>query len=259
MRLARLLEASARQQLLRNATISRVLRDSIQHSICTGPPAVRTRRVFLLSPARCDGERAKLLTSPESRSALASQLREPEGVPIGDVFSFLSSLYFRGKLTYANTFADPPPAAPATLVITANRGLVPPEVPVRREDLVDFAGVDIAGGDERYLAPLRRDVARLAGEIDRSTLVVLLGSIATSKYVDVLLAAFGEQLVFPPTFVGRGDMSRGGLLLRHARDGRELDYAPVVGAVRRGHRPPKLEPLPRQKRTPSDQPDRGPT
>jgi hypothetical protein len=52
---------------------------------------------------------------------------------------------------------------------------------------------------------------------------------------------FGRRLVFPSTFVGRGDMSRGGLLLRHARDGRELEYEPVVGAVRHGKRPPKLE------------------
>jgi hypothetical protein len=201
-----------------------------------------THRVFLLSPARCDGERAKLLIDPDARSPLAARLRGPEGAPLGEVFSFLSSLYFRGKLTYARVFANPPRGAPPALVITADRGLVPPETPVRREDLIAFSTVDIAGGDERYLAPLRRDVAALARKLGRS-LAVLLGSIATSKYVDVLLDAFGERLVFPPSFVGRGDMSRGGLLLRHAREGRELEYVAVAGAVRRGQRPPKLEPL----------------
>jgi hypothetical protein len=211
---------------------------------------VSTRRIFLLSPARCDGERAKLLIDPEGRSALAMQLREPQGVPLGEVFSFLSSLYFRGKLTYARTFANPPRGAPAALVITANRGLVTPETVVRREDLVDFACIDIAGGDERYLAPLRRDVIALAQSTGDS-LIVLLGSVATGKYVDTLLDAFGERLVFPPTFVGRGDMSRGGLLLRHAQEGRELDYVPVAGAVRHGQRPPKLEPL-RRSKTPRD-------
>ena len=64
--------------------------------------------------------------------------------------------------------------------------------------------------------------------------------------MDVLLDAFGERLVFPIAFVGRGDMSRGGLLLRHAREGRELEYVPVRGAVRHGQRPPKLEPLGRR-------------
>lgn len=207
-----------------------------------------TRRVFLLSPARCDGERAKLLIDPDGRSSLAVQLRESEGVPLGEVFSFLSSLYFRGKLTYAHAFAGPPTGTPPALVITANRGLVPPETRVRREDLVAFSSVDIAGGDERYVGPLRRDVTALARTVDASTLVVLLGSVATGKYVDTLLDAFGERLVFPPTFVGRGDMSRGGLLLRHAREGKELDYVPVAGAVRRGQRPPKLEPIKRGRR-----------
>jgi hypothetical protein len=220
-----------------------------------------TTRVFLLSPARCDGERAKLLIDPEGRSSLAMQLREPQGAPLGEVFSFLSSLYFRGKLTYALRFADPPRGASSTLVITADRGLRFPEEHVTRDDLVRFSQIDIAGGDERYLAPLRRDAATLAGTIGDSTLVVLLGSVATGKYVDTLLDAFGDQLVFPPSFVGRGDMSRGGLLLRHAREGRELDYVAVAGAVRRGQRPPKLEPLRGRRaeggarREPDDRPD----
>ena len=47
------------------------------------------------------------------------------------------------------------------------------------------------------------------------------------------------------TFVGRGDMSRGGLLLRHARSGVELDYLPLRGATRHGARPPRLLPVPR--------------
>jgi hypothetical protein len=76
--------------------------------------------------------------------------------------------------------------------------------------------------------------------------IVLLGSIATGKYVDVLLEALGDRLVFPIDFLGRGDMSRGGLLLRRARAGRELRYTSVEGAVRNGRRPPKLAPLRRK-------------
>ena len=74
--------------------------------------------------------------------------------------------------------------------------------------------------------------------------MVLLGSIATKKYSEVLLAVFGESLRFPPLFVGRGDMSRGGLLLRAARAGVELDYAPIDGARRRGRRAAPLSALP---------------
>lgn len=199
--------------------------------------------VFVLSPARCDGERAKLLLSGTANFSLAVALRSERGVEIGEVFSFLSALYFRGKLAYASTFASRLRTAPPILIVTTDRGLVPPETRVTRDDLAAFAGVDIATGGERYLAPLRRDVTALAASVTPQTRIVLLGSIATGKYVDVLHEAFGRRLVFPSVFVGRGDMSRGGLLLRHAREGVPLDYTPVEGAVRHGKRPPKLEPV----------------
>jgi hypothetical protein len=200
-------------------------------------------RVFVLSPARSDGRRAQFLLNPAGKSELAARLREPTGAPLGDVFSFLSGLYFRGKLTYARRFAPSGVSWPSTLIITADRGLVPPDTIVRREDLERFSDIDISSGDDRYLAPVRRDVERLAASIPESVDVVLLGSIATGKYVDPLLSAFGTRLLFPVDFVGRGDMSRGGLLLRSAREGRELEYVPVEGAVRRGSRPPRLEPV----------------
>lgn len=193
-----------------------------------------SNRIFLLSPARCDGNRAKVILNPKADFPLARALREPAGVEIGEVFSFLSGLYFRGKLAYARAFGA------EWLVITTERGLVPTTQRVTRDDLCAFAEVDIGAASERYLAPLRRDVARLS---QRSEEVVLLGSIATGKYADTLLEALGERLVFPREFVGRGDMSRGGLLLRQVREGQELEYIPVAGAVRHGVRPPKLERL----------------
>ena len=198
-------------------------------------------QVFILSPARCDGERAKLLLSGAATFPLAVALREGPGAEIGEVFSFLSALYFRGKLTYARTFASRLRTAPPILIVTTDRGLVPPETRITLDDLRAFASVDIATGGERYLGPLRRDVSALAGAVRRDTRTILLGSIATGKYVDVFLESFGPRLVFPSAFVGRGDMSRGGLLLRHAREGVPLEYSPVEGAVRRGKRPPKLE------------------
>jgi hypothetical protein len=201
-----------------------------------------TARIFLLSPARCDGERAKLILNPRAEFPLARALREAGGVELGEVFSFLSGLYFRGKLAYARAFARVPEAQAGTLVITTERGLVSPATRITRDDLCAFADVDIGGGDERYLGPLRRDLHRLATDLPEAE-VVLLGSIATGKYVDTLVDALGERVVFPREFIGRGDMSRGGLLLRQVREGRELDYIPVAGAVRRGVRPPKLAPL----------------
>jgi hypothetical protein len=177
---------------------------------------------------------------------------------LGDVFSFLSGLYFRGKLAYASAFGQRAASDEAssdahsdasggarsgshTFVITTDRGLVAPDTRVRRRDLVAFAGIDIAKGGSRFRNPLRRDAERLAGAIGANGSVVLLGSIATGKYVDALTEILGERLLFPSDFVGRGDMSRGGLLLRRVREERELEYIPVVGAVRHGTRPAKLE------------------
>jgi hypothetical protein len=201
---------------------------------------------FLLSPARSDGPRAKMLMNPEASFDLAQQLRAPEGAALGDVFAFLSGLYFRGKLEYARALMPEHLHGSQIKVITANSGLRSPFERVTRDDLVSFSTVDIAGGDARYLAPLTRDVERFAQALPASANVVLLGSIATGKYVDTLLTAFGDRLLFPVDFVGRGDMSRGGLLLRAARAGTSLPYVPVAGAVRRGTRPPKLEKLPRR-------------
>ena len=159
------------------------------------------------------------------------------------MFSFLSGLYFRGKLAYAHAFGRSVGGVPGALIITTDRGLVPTDTVVTRDDLLAFACVDIAAGDERYTKPLRRDIDALDRSLGPDGCVILLGSIATGKYVDMLLETFGTRLVFPSDFVGRGDMSRGGLLLRCVSEERELAYEPVVGAVRHGKRPPKLKPL----------------
>ena len=197
-------------------------------------------KVFVLSPARCDGRRATTLLSPAAQFPLAGELRSIQGAALGDVFAFLSGLYFRGKLTYARAFASPQAADAPIRIITTNRGLLTPEYRVRPADVRDFACVDLSDAGEEFQGPLLRDAGALAAEVPDETLVVLLGSIATNKYVEPLSRVFGERLVFPPDFVGRGDMSRGGLMLRCADDGRELEYAPVATAVRHGKRPPKL-------------------
>jgi hypothetical protein len=203
-----------------------------------------------------------MLLSPRAEFALAAQVRSAAGALLGDVFAFLSGLYFRGKLAYAREFARPPrargtgqsprpkaqgprPTDPirGVFVITPSLGLQLPEYPVTLGVLEHFARVQIESANPAYREPLAasaRLVAELAGP---RTEVVLLGSIATGKYVDVLLDIFGDRLRFPVEFVGRGDMSRGGLMLRCVRAGQELTYAPVRDAVRHGPRPPRLEPL----------------
>lgn len=202
-----------------------------------------TPKIFVLSPARCDGKRAQMLLNPSAEFPLAMQLRRREGAAIGEVFAFLSGLYFRGKLTYALTFAATDLGIQPVRVITTNRGLLPPDYRVRPRDLVEFGTVDLSAASAAFQQPLLRDARKIARAVPADTAVVLLGSIATEKYVKPLASVFGERLVFPSEFVGRGDMSRGGLLLRQVRAGRELDYTPVVSAIRHGKRPPKLTPL----------------
>jgi hypothetical protein len=202
----------------------------------------RPGRIFLLSPAHCGGERARLVFNEAAQFELARRLREPGGAPLGDVFSFLSGLYFRGKLAYARAFANAPAGVPGVLVITTNDGLRSPEHAVDLKTLRRYAKGSIDEGNAGYRRPLLRDAGLVDAAAGPDCEVVLLGSVASDKYVDVLLGVFGARLLFPATFVGRGDMSRGGLMLRCVDAGRELDYIPVTGAVRHGPRSPKLEP-----------------
>jgi hypothetical protein len=196
-------------------------------------------RIFLLSPAHCGGKRAAILLNDRAAFPLAQQLRSA-GITLGEAFSFLSGLYFRGKLTYAGRFARPPAGESGVQVITTDRGLLPADTAIGVRDLREFGTVDIRSDHPRYRTPLQRDATRLRQAPDVE--VVLLGSVATGKYVDVLLEVMGDRLLFPTDFVGRGDMSRGALLLRAAREGRELAYEPVAGAIRRGRRAPKVAP-----------------
>jgi hypothetical protein len=189
-----------------------------------------------------------MVSSPEAQFALARQMRTADGAPLGDVFSFVSGLYFRGKLAYARRFAAPPdPAEPITaggvLVITPNAGLRAADTPVTLESFRSFASASIDLANPGYRGPIERAAHGLREAIGDACEVVLLGSIASGKYVEVLLPIFGDALVFPPAFVGRGDMSRGGLMLRCVTAGVELEYAPIAGAVRHGQRPPRLVPV----------------
>lgn len=163
-------------------------------------------------------------------------------VSLGEVFTFVSGLYFRGKLAYARKFATPPQGLSGFFVITPAAGLVPPETVVSLDQLREWALNDIAAGDHRYRQPLERDCRVLSDKTAGHCEIVLLGSVATPKYIDPLLEIFRERLLFPTEFVGRGDMSRGGLMLRCVDAGEELRYSPVFNATLHGPRPPKLLP-----------------
>jgi hypothetical protein len=200
-------------------------------------------RIFLLSPAFCGGRRARMLLRDGSHLDIAQRLRAGE-LTLGEAFSFMSGLYFRGKLTYARRFGQVLDAGLSSLVITPSRGLLDPASRIDVAALLEFAAAEVALDNPQYRAPLDRDAAELRARVGPRMPIVLLGSIATGKYADVLAPWFGDRLYFPTAFVGRGDMSRGGLLLRSSASGDELSYEPLLDGVRpRGERPPRLTPL----------------
>ena len=210
-----------------------------------GKASSKPHRIFLLSPANASGIRAQIVASENANFDLATRLRNG-GAPLGEVFAFISGLYFRGKLAYALRFAETRKGIPGAFVITASGGLIPPETLITTEDLAAISAASISATDRRYREPLERDARAISEKAGAKCEVILLGSIATPKYVEPLLEIFGERLLFPAEFVGRGDMSRGGLMLRSARAGEQLTYVPVATAVRHGPKPPKLPKLTRE-------------
>ena len=181
-------------------------------------------RIFLLSPANCNGTRARWIIRRNARSALALKLRGREGAPLGEVFAVFSALYFRGKLAYARAFARPPAPGTGIFVITPTRGLLSCDAAVRLSTLRGFARVPVHKNHRLYRRSLVMTARGLSTIIGADCEVVLLGSIASGKYLDLLTGIFGARLRVPADFIGLGDMSRGGLMLRCVREGRELEY-----------------------------------
>lgn len=196
------------------------------------------RNVFLLSPASLTGPRAQLLISPRANFEAAQLYRSPEGVPVALAFEFMSSLYFRGKIAYARTFARPEDI----YIIAPGFGFVPPGWTITPERMKVLERTEVDARKQDYRKPLERDARAVAAKLGNDVQVVLLGSIASGKYVDILSPIFGERLKFPAAFAGLGDMSRGGLLLRAAKANRELEYVSLDtprhadGAVERARR-----------------------
>jgi hypothetical protein len=196
-------------------------------------------RIFLLSPAKAGGPRYSMLLWERADFDLARRVRQGAAT-IGEIYSFISGLYFRGKMVYAEAFPAAPPGLPPALVIVPGAGLIPPETIVNIDQLHTIAEISVAEENQSFRGPLT-EAARLLDERAADCSYVLLGSVASGKYTAPLLDVFGERLLFPVDFVGRGDMSRGGLMLRQARSGVELPYVPVLGSRLRGARPPRLQ------------------
>jgi hypothetical protein len=201
-------------------------------------------RIFLLSPARTDGKRAAVLTNERAEFDLALRLRH-EGVTLTEAFSFLSGLYFRGKAAYAAQFGKAPENILPQYVITSSSGLLAPHAKVNLQSLREFSKVPIDLAEPAYRIPFEKSIRKLKAKLNEQCEIILLGSIATDKYCEPLIQAFGPRLMFPKDFVGRGDMSRGGLLLRATRTNKELEYVSLQAVEKRiGRRPPRLPRLP---------------
>jgi hypothetical protein len=169
-----------------------------------------------------------MLFRAESQFELAQRLRTT-GITLGEAFTFVSPLYFRGKLAYASAFSRQAGLGVSTVfLITPSRGLQPPETVVTLAEFQAITGDYISARNPGYRDPLERDLRALSERIVSDLRVVLLGSIATKKYLPLLLHVFGERLLIPRKFVGLGNMSRGALLLQCLRQGRELEYIPAV-------------------------------
>lgn len=190
------------------------------------------RRLFVLSPVRVEGVRGTALRQGRSRTPLAASLASPEGAAIGDVFTYISGLYFRGKLAYARRFARPPDGVAwlrsGVLVITHNRGLVAADARITAAHLDAFADTSIGVDVPEFRRALERDARTLRDAIAPTAEVVLLGSLATPKYLAPLGSVLGDQLVVPSALYGLGDKARGALLLRAAASGEELLYEPAA-------------------------------
>jgi hypothetical protein len=182
-------------------------------------------RIFLLSPANASGIKGQRLLHATGESDLALRLRDA-GAPLGEVYRFISSLYFRGKLDYAEKFQNPPRGVAGVHIITG-AGLMLPESVITLSELRRISATSIDAKNSHYRLPLDLDLLRLRQVVGNETDVILLGSVATSKYITPIQEVFGERLLVPRDFLGLGDMSRGSILLRCCAQGSELAYVPV--------------------------------
>jgi len=181
--------------------------------------------ILLLSPANVSGTRARQMISPRAMSAAGLAYRSPGGVTIANAFTFMSALYFRGKHAYARAFATEDPRIGTTaFVIAPGFGLVPLDWRLDQERMKKLARTKIDVRSRSYTMSLQKSCRELEARLAPDDTVVLLGSVASGKYVDVLEPVFGGRLRFPRIFAGMGDMKRGSVMLKAAASGVALEY-----------------------------------
>src|SRR4029077_8218457 len=103
----------------------------------------------------------------------------PDGAPLGDLFAYMSGLYFRGKLAYARRVARPaepdnPVVGSAIHIITANAGLRSPDTLVTRAAVQAFGKGDIDAGNAQYRRPLEASARALLAEVGTDCEGILL-------------------------------------------------------------------------------------
>lgn len=180
--------------------------------------------LFVLSPASLTGVRGERIVSGRGHTPLVGTLRRGGSAPLGDVYAAISSLYFGGKRDYARHFARAPGKTRDIFVITPSRGLLPLDAPVDLDLLRAFRRSPIDLAESRYVRPLLDTATALRERLASHGDVVLLGSIATSKYLEPLGEVFSDRLLFPRDFLGRGSLSRGSVLRKAVAANRELEY-----------------------------------
>jgi hypothetical protein len=183
---------------------------------------ISSSSIFLISPANMSGLRGTRLLRETGEGDVHTRLKG-EGVELGEVFAYVSSLYFRGKLAYGDAFGNAPSGSSGAYIITPSAGLMFPKTKVRLEELRAICSTEVNANNEQFCRPLENDIRRLREKCNGSRFV-LLGSIATPKYVEPLMRVLEGDLFYPSAFVGLGNMSRGALLLQCVRTQVELDY-----------------------------------
>src|SRR5215510_9760378 len=99
---------------------------------------------------------------------------------IGEIYTFTSGLYFRGKMAYSEAFAAAPEGVPHAVIIVPGAGLVPPDTRINADQLRVIASVPVDEDNDAYSEPLLRDAHLLNAHAGTECRYVLLGSVATA-------------------------------------------------------------------------------
>ena len=144
-------------------------------------------------------------------------------------------------MTYAERFGRPPPGLSGGLVISPVEGLRFLHEPVTLERLRGWADVPIDAANPRFTRPLVRARRRSrAGPRRAAPASCCWAAWPPTNTSSPCPRSSATTCCSRRTSSAAGDMSRGALLLRAARAGQELAYAPVEGARRHGPRAPRL-------------------